>query len=59
MTENCEPASHLDLIALFRAFLIEDADFDAFVVLVVDYLVPGLVVGATRPVHIDGQDVGG
>jgi len=59
MTEHCKPASHLDLIALFRVFLVEDADFDAFVVREVDYFVPGLVIGAICPVHVDGQNVSG
>jgi len=59
MTENCKPASHLNLIALFSAFSIKDADFDAFVVREVEYFVPGLVVGAICPVHVDGQNVSG
>jgi len=59
MTENCKPASHLNLIALFSAFSIEDADFDAFVVREVDHFVPGLVAAAICPVHVDGHDVSG
>ena len=52
MTEHCKPASHLDLVTFLGAFLVEDTDFDAFVVREVDYFVPGLVAGAICPVHV-------